>query len=115
MIEITMKVFPSSGPVVERTLAKIKIENTMEGDPDVGSYRADITVDHGDSYTVFTRYISGFPRKKYNVLGLLKLVLEQITEEEMDLDATSAPADLARGLNRASTALSSLLGKMHNH
>lgn len=115
MIEIVVKVYPSEGSTMERTLATIRIENTMEGDPEVGSYRADIAVDNGDSLSSLQRYISGFPRTKFNVLGLMKLVLNQLSEEDLYLDRSSAPADMAWRQHPARSAIQSLFGKLHNH
>jgi len=113
MIEITIKVKPPSGPLREKTLAVLRIENTMEGDPEVGSYTAKIAVDHGNSVARYLRVVSGFRRKKYNSLALLKLVLEQLTEEEMDLDGI--PADMAWGFGGDDKALQRIISQLHNH
>lgn len=116
MIEVTIKVFPSTGPLVEKTLAVLRIENTMEGDPEVGSYRAVVVVDHGHNTVArYNRVVSGFQRKKYNSLALLKLVLDQFSDEELDLDERGEPADLARGLSGTSKPFQRLLDQLRHH
>ena len=72
-----------------KELAKVTIENMCDSDDaDFGDYSVRFAVDTGGgSLAIYQRSIHDFPRKKFNVLGLLRLALSTLDEEELTLDA----------------------------
>jgi hypothetical protein len=95
-----------------RVLGKIRLECIhVYQDNEVADYSIQIVLDIGASEIVaIQRKVESFPRKRYNVLGLLQLALDTLTEKELyladeaDIDADRA-SDLGRRLDRALRAL----------
>jgi hypothetical protein len=95
-----------------RVLAKIRMECIQTySDGAVADYSIQIVVDCGAGEVLAVqRKVEAFPRWRYNVLGLLQLGLDTLTEKELYLadeariDAARSP-DLGRRLDRALRAL----------
>jgi len=87
-----------------RELAHIRMENlTTSTDPEYGDYSVQIAVNTGAGVAMYQRAVHNFPRKRFNVLGLMKIALDTLNEKELYLDADpDAPStsDLARRLPR---------------
>lgn len=105
MIEVSIK---SS----RNELAHIRLEciHTYQ-DNELADYSIQIAVDTGDTEIfIAQRKVESFPRKRYNVLGLLQLALDTLTEKELyladeaDIDARRA-SDLGGRLASALRAL----------
>jgi len=86
-------------------LLLVELENVSdEGAGEFGEYSVRFVVDTGEGFATYQRAVRGFPRKKYNALGLLRLALESLDEKELTLDAdpdARRSPDLARRLPRA--------------
>lgn len=100
MIEITVRVY--NGPEI----AQIRLERVdLTPDELMGTYSVQFAVNIGESVALYQRRVDNFPRTKYNVLGLLQLALDTLSEQELYLDADPRLArhspDLARRLERA--------------
>lgn len=68
-------------------LGVIRITNMEEsGDPEYGSYSVEFGVDTAAGFAIYQRSIYAFPRKRFNVLALLKQALETLDEKELSLD-----------------------------
>lgn len=90
-------------------LGRIKIENMLTGTLDEADYSIEFGVDTAEGFAVYQRAVYSFPRKDYNVLGLLRLALSTLEEKELKLDgdpdAPRSPRDarlsrhLARGFD----------------
>jgi hypothetical protein len=95
MIEVTIK----SG---RKELGRIQIENVSESAEEFGDYSIQFGVDTGDGVAVYQRKVLHFNRKKHNVLGLIRIALDTLTEKELfldsDPDASHSP-NLARRLS----------------
>lgn len=83
-------------------LGLIRIENMETGSLKEADYSIEFGVDTAAGFAVYQRAIYRFPRKEYNVLGLLRLALSTLEEKELSLDgdpdnsSTSGNAGLAR-------------------
>lgn len=86
-------------------LAKIRIENLVDSDnSELGNYSIQFGVDTVAGFAIYQRSVDNFPRKRYNVLGLLKIALDTLEEKELTLDAdpdARRTSDLARRIGRA--------------
>jgi len=67
-------------------LGLIRIQNMETNDPEFGDYSIEFAVDTGEGFAAYQRSIYKFPRKDYNVLGLLRLALSTLEEKELSLD-----------------------------
>lgn len=97
MIEVTVK----SG---DAELAHIRIENVTATKTDHGDYSIQFGVWTGAGQAVYQRKVENFPRKKFNVLGLLRFALTTLEEKELSLDAdpdAASSSNLARRLPRS--------------
>ena len=87
-------------------LGHIRIENMETGTAELGDYSVEFGVDIAEGFAVYQRAIYSFPRKDYNVLGLLRLALSTLEEKELTLDGDpdrpnpSGNARLSRHLAR---------------
>lgn len=88
-------------------LARVRMTNlTSSLDPSYGDYSLEFAVNTIDGVAIYQRSVYAFPRKEYNVLGLMKLALETLDEKELSLDGDPDGPDarhssnLARGLER---------------
>jgi hypothetical protein len=96
MIEVTVR---HEG---ELDLAVMRITRVEDRGNGLADYVVEIVVERGQAIGIHNRVIHSFPRQRYNVLGLLKLALETLTEEEMRIEGGfSRPSDLARRLKLA--------------
>ena len=82
-------------------LALMRITRLDKGDTETGDYVVQLGVERGKSYGLHRRRLKGFPRKKGNVLALLKLALEEFLDDEevFSLD-DEIPSTLARRRRR---------------
>ena len=99
MIEVIIK----SG---RKELGRIKIEHLSGSEATFGDYSIQFGVDTGEGFAVYQRSVDHFPRKRYNVLALLRIALSALEEKELTLDAdpdqdATSPSNLARGLPRS--------------
>jgi hypothetical protein len=98
MIEVIIK----SG---RKELGRITLENLGPA-AEFGDYTAQFGVDTGEGWAVYQRGVEHFPRRRYNVLGLLRIALSALEEKELTLDAdpdsdtARRSSDLARRLPR---------------
>lgn len=67
-------------------LGRVTIENMETGTLEKADYSVEFGVDTAEGFAVYQRAIYSFPRKQYNVLGLLRLALSTLEEEELTLD-----------------------------
>ena len=85
-------------------IARVKIENMSETH-DVADYSVRFAAFTGASVAIYQRAIYAFPRRKINVLGLVRQALATLEEKELTLDGDpdtgTVPANLARQLRRA--------------
>ena len=91
-------------------IARIQIENITNKEDlkdGFGDYEVKFAVERGNAVSMHRRLIFGFPRKRYNVLALVRQALHTLEERELylerDFDPDEAPVspDLARRLGRA--------------
>lgn len=96
----------------EHEVGLIRITNlTKEKDLEYADYSIEFGVDTGAGFAVYQRSIYSFPRKEYNVLGLIYQALATLDPKELrldgDIDDPRSPRDarlsghLARQLRRA--------------
>jgi len=86
--------------------ARVEIECVEESDGgEYASYAVRLGVERIGAVGVYTRALVNFPRRKYNVLALLKQALETLEPEDLELDGPyekrtyrSARLSLLRGL-----------------
>lgn len=98
MIEVTIT--SKSGT---HELGKIRIENLSEVSAEHGDYTVQFAVDTGAGWATYQRSVHNFPRKQFNVLGLLRLALDTLDEKELTLDAdpdARSSSSVARRLPR---------------
>lgn len=69
-----------------KELGRIRIENVTATAAEYGDYAAQFGVDTGDGWAVYQRRVEHFPRKRYNVLALLRLALSALEEKDLSLD-----------------------------
>ena len=87
-------------------LAHIQIVNS-NNDLELADYNIKYAVERGSAVGTHVRNIHNFPRKKYNVLALLRQALMTLDQKELllerDFDPDEAPvsSNLARRLRRA--------------
>jgi hypothetical protein len=82
MIEVIIR-----NPNLGVELARIEIENVSEdGEADYADYSVRFAVERFKSVGVHQRGIQNFPRTKYNVLALLRQVLNTLEPWELELD-----------------------------
>lgn len=97
MIEVIVK-----GTIKGRKheLARIKIIS-VHNQGTHADYSVQFAVDTAEGTALYQRAIYSFPRKRLNVLALLRLALETLEEKELSLDADPDASDspnLARRL-----------------
>ena len=85
MIEVEVKLNGLS------PLALIRISNVKMHSDGTSDYVAELVVERGQALGIHSRVIAHYPRKTYNVLGLLKAVMDSLTEEEMRLKGGYSP------------------------
>lgn len=83
MIEVIIRV---KDAVNTPALARIEIENVSGYDSDTADYSVRFGVDRMDGLGLHQRGIHSFPRKKYNVLALLRQALLTLEEGDLELD-----------------------------
>lgn len=91
--------------------------------PPMADYRVRFGVDRGSAVGVSSRMVHAFPRRKFNVFGLVRLVLDTLNEKEFllesdyDIDSseTSVPKGLARGLRGRVQEVQARFGRLHHH
>ena len=94
-----------------RELARVRITRAqMTFDGKHADYIIEFAVDTaGDSLAIYTKTVWNFPRKDLNVLALIRLALESMTEEELrldgDPDAAGRSPSLVGELSRAFDSL----------
>jgi hypothetical protein len=77
-------------------LARVRIENLSDGDPEWGRYSAEFAVERVGAIGLHRRSFI-FKRLHGNVLGLLQVALSTLSIEELELEnAPIGPSDLAR-------------------
>jgi len=94
-------------------IARMQMECVQTySDGKFGDYSIQIALfDGANGITMLQRTVEGFPRKRYNVLGLIQLALDTLTETELyladeaDIDHARRASDLGRRLERALKAL----------
>lgn len=67
-------------------LGRIDIENVTDGDGDHADYSINFGVDRIGAVGVHRRSIFHFPRKQFNVLALVRQVLNTLEPEELKFD-----------------------------
>lgn len=85
-------------------LARIKITNISHTVSEHGDYSVHFAVDTGEGFAVYQRRVERFPRKRYNVLALLRLALSALEEKDLTLDTdpdARHSSDMARRLPRS--------------
>lgn len=94
-------------------LARMKLECVgTHTDGQFGDYSVQIALyDGANGITLLQRAVENFPRKRYNILGLIQLALDTLTEPELyladkaDIDHARRASNLARRLERALSTL----------
>lgn len=81
MIEVIIRVKGEQFP-----LARVEIENLSGYGGDTADYSVRFGVDKMDGLGLHQRGIRAFPRKKYNVLALLRQALMTLEERDLELD-----------------------------
>lgn len=82
-------------------LGKIDIENMSQSETaEFADYSIRFGVERIKSVGVHQRGIIGFPRTRYNVLGLLLQALNTLDPSDLELDSDISAPDMARGLRR---------------
>ena len=81
-----------------RELALVRMERL--GSPtEMGDYSFQLGVNTGEGWAVYQRSVDQFPRRRYNVLALLRVALSSLEEKELSLDRDpdqSPPPDARR-------------------
>lgn len=99
---ITVTVTKSGG---RHELARIEIENVLDDQTnETGTYSIRFAVDTGSGVAIYQRRVDSFFRKRYNVLALLRIALDTLMEQELNLDAdpdARYSSDLERRLSRS--------------
>jgi len=99
MIEVSVKV---NG----KEVAVASIENVKMHADETADYVATFEVDRMGARGRHRRMLYGFPRTRYNALGLLKLALDSLNPQDLELETDGTGAsDLARRQRGAGTAL----------
>lgn len=86
-----------------RELGVVRIERMGFSSSEFEDYSVQLGVDTGEGLATYQRSVEHFPRKKYNVLGLLRLALDTLEEKELTLDAdpdAGHSSNLVRRLSR---------------
>lgn len=105
----------------KRELAKIRIENVTDyeilenPDYDHGDYSVQFVVDRCMAIGTHRRGMWGFPRTKYNVLGLLLQALNTLDPKELELEDGTSASDLAGEVGRTLPALQRRASRLHHH
>lgn len=99
MIEVTVRHVDSGVD-----LARIRIENTHDGiDDDHRNYSVRFAADRCGAVGLHQRGVYAFPYTKYNVLALLRQVLNTLEPSELELEHGTRSSDLAgrfKGIGR---------------
>lgn len=103
MIEVIIR-----NPATDTELARITIKNIEGETGDLASYSVKFAVERGTAVGLHQRAIDNFPRKKYNVLALLRQALATLEPKELELERDfdpddheeTGPSNLARRLRR---------------
>ncbi len=103
MIEVTI-VHTGSG--VE--LGRVTIENVQMNADGTADYSVRFGVDRHEAFGVHQRAVFGFPRKNYNVFGLLLQALNTLDPRELELDGE---VDLHAGSDSTHHARKRILGR----
>jgi hypothetical protein len=85
MIEVIIRV---KDAVDQPALARIEIENVSGDDFVLADYSVRFGVDKTAEVGLHQRAIYGFPRKKYNVLALLRQALLSLEPEDLELQGS---------------------------
>jgi hypothetical protein len=115
MIEVNIQRTGDDGSVLP--LAQIRV--TREGDiagTSAARYSVNVAVDRGGEVGLYSRQITVFHRKTFNVLALLQAALDTLDSEQMELvDASVLSSDLAWGFPDGMPALQAGVSGLHHH
>lgn len=109
-------VFKNGEPV-----AKVEIKNIHVHEDGTADYQVRFGVERGSAVGLHRRLVFRFPRKRLNVLALLRLSLETLNEKELELerdfDPDEAPVspDLARRLGGAMREIQAGFSRLYRH
>lgn len=103
MIEVVVHGTTKNGKPQE--LAYIKIERLESDDLNTGDYVVEFAVERVGAIGFHRRMIYGFPRTKYNVLGLLRQALSTLEMEELETESETGSSDLEREVRGIGAAL----------
>lgn len=95
MIRVRIYKVPSNGDR-ETEIGRVDIINTEVLPDGTADYLAQFGVERIGAVGLHTRTIRAFPRLKFNVLALLKQVLDTLDPRELELENEVDPRDLAR-------------------
>ena len=90
-----------TNPATGTELGRIEVQNLQTGVGEVADYSVKFGVERGTAVGMHKRMIYGFPRKKYNVLALLRQALETLNEKELELERDFDPDAADRSPNLA--------------
>lgn len=105
-------------------LGHMEIERTTDKNGQLenwATYKIKYAVERGTAVGLHTRVIYGFPRKYYNVLGLVLQALDALNEKDLKLernfDPDKAPVstDLAGKVGRTMREIQARVGRLYNH
>lgn len=81
MIEVIVR-----NPATGLELARIEIKNLVTYDDETADYSVQFAVERGMAVGLHQRGVDKFPRKHYNVLALLRQVLNTLEPKELELE-----------------------------
>jgi hypothetical protein len=104
-------------------VAKVEIKNINVNEDGTADYQVRFGVERGSAVGLHRRLVFSFPRKRLNVLALLRLSLETLNEKELELerdfdpDEAEAPvsSDLARRLSGPLREIQAGFSRLHRH
>lgn len=102
-------------------IALMEINNISEDNSEFADYKVHYAINRGSGMGLHNRIIYGFPRKYFNVFGLLLQSLNSLNEKDLklerDFDPDQAPVstDMGGGLDRTLPALPRWLSRLHRN
>lgn len=100
----------------EEALGIIRIESMTPGYNHLPcDYSVRFAVERAGAVGLHQRQIIGFPRLKYNVLGLLTQALATLDPKELELEDGTSASDLARRQHRPLQALQAWASQLRHH
>lgn len=82
-------------------LARIQIHNIERHPDSTADYGVRFVVERGAAVGMHMRVVHCFPRNEYNALALVRQALATLEEEELKLEQSGDPRDMARKQRRA--------------